>query len=1136
MSKKFMTKLNIIKVFSVAMIVFALLFGQNLTAKAGVSLSATVAVPNTDTQVQLNWTPVANATYYIIYRDGYQIKLININNTRDYLSYIDTGLQPNTTYDYTLKVLDNYMDEIDSASASVRTSAMLKPTNLSASYNSNTGKVTIQWTNNSLATVRSVIKRADGSDVATVYSSSTNCSYTFTDTKVVSGGAQYYIVCYDSYGNSSEPSDMVSVTSTDFPSISAVMENGVATIILSSSKDITGISVERSKYTGYSWTSWTKINTAVISNGKIYDTPEDPGTYRYRLYLYAGNQSGYTNVSNSVSKPAAPSELQARISSSSRIDLSWTIDYDNDCKLLVQRKSGQSDYVTLATLDARRTSYSDTSLTLVNTTYTYRIVAYDSDKNMSVSNEVSITTGVPTSPSILYLTVTPENWIELFWSDDTNNESGFIIERKTNDGDFVEIKYVAADTTSYTDYTVVDGYVYSYRIRSYNPYGKSDTYSNVVTTTTENVVPAPDSFEATVVSSSQIDLAWSYASLSDYSTTIERKIGKDGKWTILKTLSAGVNEFSDKNLTPDTQYFYRIRAAGGAYIYSPVFPDENGLKATTMLIKPTDVQGSALSSTEIVISWKYGKAANEFVIERKTDNEDFAPIAYTPYNTTTWHDTGLTPGKKYVYRIRAKSADNVSEYSDEISIASIALNAPSDLSAAAISDASIELSWKDTSNNSSVSFEVWRKKGDTGTWEKVTALRRATSFVVSSLSPNAKYYYKVRAYIMLSGSEPVYSPFSPEITAFTTVPPAPDNLQFEIVSRDSIRLMWSDNSSNESKFIIQGKAEFDNYWTDQATVLANAESCMIYDLREYTTYLYRVVAYSSTYNSYSYSDAIEVYIAPPESPIRLTVSATSPNEAVLKWIDLSDNESEFIIERRKADEDFKYVARVGANVTQYVDKGLEPETQYFYRVKAHNNCSDSEYTNEASVTTGEVVIFLDLRTVEWAREAILNLAARGIIKGKADKIFAPNDTITRAEFTSLLMRAFGLSKIPVGSFNDVNISHWAYNELMTARIYGIITADENGNFRPDDPITREELAVILVNTLKAVGKPLPTYSLSMLNKYMDRDQISSNAVSSILSLIGEGIMNGRSDDILAPKDTATRAEAALMLYKVIDRN
>jgi hypothetical protein len=156
-----------------------------------------------------------------------------------------------------------------------------------------------------------------------------------------------------------------------------------------------------------------------------------------------------------------------------------------------------------------------------------------------------------------------------------------------------------------------------------------------------------------------------------------------------------------------------------------------------------------------------------------------------------------------------------------------------------------------------------------------------------------------------------------------------------------------------------------------------------------------------------------------------------------------------------------------------------------------------------------------------------------IVRGRSEEIFAPNDNITRAEFISLVVKAFELDKIPVGTFSDVRPEHWYYRNVMIAQNMGIVSGAGNNYFYPNQPIKREDMAVILTRTLRITGKPLPHRDSSILDKFSDSHLISDYALSSLAVANGAGIINGKGNDILAPKELATRAEAAVMLYNVL---
>ena len=104
---------------------------------------------------------------------------------------------------------------------------------------------------------------------------------------------------------------------------------------------------------------------------------------------------------------------------------------------------------------------------------------------------------------------------------------------------------------------------------------------------------------------------------------------------------------------------------------------------------------------------------------------------------------------------------------------------------------------------------------------------------------------------------------------------------------------------------------------------------------------------------------------------------------------------------------------------------------------------------------------------------------------------------------------------------------------MIVKNAGIISGTGNNLFYPNEPIKREDMAVILARAMKISGNPLPIHDTSTLDKYSDKNIISDYALLSLSILNGEKIINGKSSTILAPKDYATRAEAAVILYNIL---
>jgi len=186
--------------------------------------------------------------------------------------------------------------------------------------------------------------------------------------------------------------------------------------------------------------------------------------------------------------------------------------------------------------------------------------------------------------------------------------------------------------------------------------------------------------------------------------------------------------------------------------------------------------------------------------------------------------------------------------------------------------------------------------------------------------------------------------------------------------------------------------------------------------------------------------------------------------------------------------------------------------KYYYRIKCVNNGYYSGYSKEIVVTTGSKQGFKDIKTGDYAKDVIEDLAGMGVFGAGADSNFNPQALVTRGEFISYLVKAFKLKATAVGSFGDVKANCTYYKEIMIANSMGIVAANELNYFYPNRFITREEIAAFLVRALKAVDRPLPAHETDILNAFPDKASISSWALKSMATVIGEKIMQGKTVD------------------------
>lgn len=191
---------------------------------------------------------------------------------------------------------------------------------------------------------------------------------------------------------------------------------------------------------------------------------------------------------------------------------------------------------------------------------------------------------------------------------------------------------------------------------------------------------------------------------------------------------------------------------------------------------------------------------------------------------------------------------------------------------------------------------------------------------------------------------------------------------------------------------------------------------------------------------------------------------------------------------------------------------------------AENNTNNSN--NEEPVE----VNFSDLSSAQWAESSIKYLAGKGIVSGRGDGKFYPNDVMTREEFVKLVVLAFdAYDASATASFDDVSADSWSYSYIASAARLGIVTGNENNEFDPAGSITRQDMAVIMHRVYSIAGLSGAEAALD----FSDADEISGYAQEAVSVLVGANIINGMGDGTFAPKGLVTRAQASKVAYELL---
>ena len=173
--------------------------------------------------------------------------------------------------------------------------------------------------------------------------------------------------------------------------------------------------------------------------------------------------------------------------------------------------------------------------------------------------------------------------------------------------------------------------------------------------------------------------------------------------------------------------------------------------------------------------------------------------------------------------------------------------------------------------------------------------------------------------------------------------------------------------------------------------------------------------------------------------------------------------------------------------------------------------------------------FSDVSAGDWYYEAVRFVHERDLMNGYSDGRFGPNDPLSRAQLAQILFNKEGRPRVDyLLDFSDVADEAWYTEAIRWAASQGIVGGYGDGTFGPNDPITREQLAVML---WRYSGSPAATNKELHFN---DESEISGFALEALRWAVESGILNGYGDGRLGPQGQATRAQVAQMLKNFIE--
>ena len=181
------------------------------------------------------------------------------------------------------------------------------------------------------------------------------------------------------------------------------------------------------------------------------------------------------------------------------------------------------------------------------------------------------------------------------------------------------------------------------------------------------------------------------------------------------------------------------------------------------------------------------------------------------------------------------------------------------------------------------------------------------------------------------------------------------------------------------------------------------------------------------------------------------------------------------------------------------------------------------------------VVFRDLVNYPWARDQIEAIAEKGIVNSKGTQNFVPQENITRADFAYFLIRTLGLTSDSTETFGDViNDAHYA-KEIATGKALGILKGVGDDRYNPNAAISRQDMMTICARGMEYVGKLGTEGKNESALNFTDTNMISDYAIDSIAAMVSQEIVLGNADGTINPIGNTTRAEAAVIMYRILSK-
>ncbi|MFB9751156.1 fibronectin type III domain-containing protein [Paenibacillus hodogayensis] len=1025
-----------------------------------------------------------------------------------------TGLTNGTTYSFTVVATNSQGDSVASAPASA-TPQVPAPGAPVLQSTAGDGQATLKWNLVNGATGYKIFQSNAPGTYGAELNTVSGSVYSYSATGLTNGTPYYFTVKAVNAGGDSPASNEVSATpqvpAPGAPVLhSATAGNGQATLTWNLVNGATGYRVFQSNTPGTYGAELGSVSGSVYS----YSATGLTNGTTYYFTVKATNAGGDSPASNEVSAtpqvpaPGAPI-LQSATAGDGQATLTWSsINGANSYKVFQSQIPGTYG-AELNTVGGSESSYSATGLTN-GTTYYFTVKAINAGGESAASNELSATPQVPAPGApVLQSAVASNGQVTLAWNP-VNGSTGYKVFQSNSSGTYgAEINTVSGAVYSYSATGLTNGTTYYFVVTAINAGGESAA-SNEVSAMPQVPAPGAPVVQSLAAGDGQATLTWNPVSgATGYKVFQSKTAGTYG--AELNTVSGSVYSYNATGLTNDTAYYFVVKAinAGGDSSAS------NEVSATPQVPAPgaSVIESATAGNGQATLTWSPVNGAIGYkVFQSNTSGTYGTEISTVSGAVYSYSATGLTNGIAYYFVVKAINAGGESAASNEVSATPRTVpGTPTGVTAVASNGQATITFTAPADNGGSLitGFEVISSPGN------IVVTGTASPITVTGLSNGVTYKFTVKA--INSVGSGAWSAASTEVTprsstdsggnngnngnngggsggsgggpassSDSTVTSTDGKLTIPVGSGgkaslgDTVTIVIpAYATSKELKIAIEKLLDYQKLLTDKA-VLASPVFEILKNLTENfnkpvtLTFMFdpTVLKGSQQPVVFYYDEAKQVWVEVEGGKIQGSTISVDVDHFTKFAVFAVDPEAAVKVPETKPAISFSDIAGhwAEANIKQAVSEGIVtgyPDSTF----KPGKAVTRAEFAVMLMNTLkpqgeGKALTFTDKANIgTWAQKAVAQAVQAGIIQGYEDNTFRADAEMTRAEMSTMIAKALGLTieaNAATGFADEKDIPEWAKGTVAANKKLGMLEGKDLNKFDPNAKTVRAEAVTVLL--------------------------------------------------------------------------